>query len=100
DLTMLSEEEEYDETGDEEEFKFNESEGRVSKRDFYWARSEKSFTKNSMSPLNLLHLSHKIMNRTTFGDSHNRMGKVICPHPFLLHRLGWDLNVDRCSQAP
>ncbi|KAF6145311.1 hypothetical protein GIB67_017022 [Kingdonia uniflora] len=44
------------------------------KCDFYRARSGKSLTKNSMSPPNLLHLSRKIMNHMTFGDSHNRMG--------------------------
>ncbi|KAF6151792.1 hypothetical protein GIB67_010366 [Kingdonia uniflora] len=49
-----------------------------SKYNFYRARSGKSLTKNSMSPPNLLHLSHKIINHVSFGDSHNRMGRVIC----------------------
>ncbi|KAF6175568.1 hypothetical protein GIB67_003950 [Kingdonia uniflora] len=38
---MLSEDEEYDQTGDEEEFKFNESEGRASQAQFLLGKKRK-----------------------------------------------------------
>ncbi|KAF6154613.1 hypothetical protein GIB67_012446 [Kingdonia uniflora] len=61
---------------------------------FYRAKGGKMILKkSSMSPLNLF---HKIMKRVTFGNSHNQMGRVICPYQLLLHRLELDLNVDRC----
>ncbi|KAF6152855.1 hypothetical protein GIB67_025873 [Kingdonia uniflora] len=95
-LTMSLKEKEYDGTCDAEGSESDYREGHVSQLRFLSGKKQKKdFEEVVNAPLNLIHLFHKIMKRMTFGNSYNRMGKVICPHQLLLHRLELDLNLDR-----
>ncbi|KAF6168677.1 hypothetical protein GIB67_026563 [Kingdonia uniflora] len=85
-------EEEYDGIDNGKEFESDEGEGYISQIQFLSGKKQKITYEElnvSTEPPPPLPQNYELR------DSYNQMGRVICPHQLLLHRLKLDLNVDQ-----